>query len=121
MGISIVRFQQSGPGSQWGVFDGNVEQDEITVLTSAYASHRELMDAWFSHPGELTSEGLTRICVKETNLLAPVTQDIQTFCQGLDYASHQEEGGMLLMGTPGGVIDRLRDFGTQNNEVRNAT
>jgi 2-keto-4-pentenoate hydratase/2-oxohepta-3-ene-1,7-dioic acid hydratase in catechol pathway len=90
LGISIVRFQQAGQGSQWGI----VEQGEIAVLTSAYASHRELMNAWFSDPGKFTSEGLTRISVKEANLLAPVTRDIQIFCQGLNYASHQEEGGI---------------------------
>ncbi len=94
MGISIVRFQQPDQPGQWGIVGGSVAQDQIAVLTSAYASHRELMDAWFSNPGEFTADGLTRITVKEVNLLAPVTRDIQIFCQGLNYASHQEEGGI---------------------------
>lgn len=90
MGIAIVRFQQAGQGSQWGV----VEQDEVAVLTHAYASHRELMDAWFSDPAKFSTEGLARIALNEANLLAPVTRDIQIFCQGLNYASHQKEGGI---------------------------
>ena len=90
MGISIVRFQQAGQDSQWGI----VEQDEIAVLTHAYASHRELMDAWFNDPGAFSSQGLTRVTLEEVDLLAPVTRDIQIFCQGLNYASHQEEGGI---------------------------
>ncbi len=52
------------------------------------------MDAWFSAPGEFISESLKRIAVNEATLLAPVTRDIQIFCQGLNYASHQEEGGI---------------------------
>ena len=90
MGISIVRFDQPGQASQWGI----VEQDEIAVLTQAYASHRDLMDAWFNDPGAFRSEDLTRIAFSDANLLAPVTRDIQIFCQGLNYASHQEEGGI---------------------------
>ncbi len=90
MGISIVRFQSADQSSHWGI----VERDEIAVLTHPYASHRELMDAWFSDPDGFTSENLTRISFKEANLLAPVSDDIQIFCQGLNYASHQEEGGI---------------------------
>ncbi len=90
MGISIVRFQTPGQGGQWGI----VEHKQIAVLTHNYVSHRELMDAWFSDPGRFSSKTLTRIALEEANLLAPITQDIQIFCQGLNYASHQEEGGI---------------------------
>ena len=95
MGISIVRFQQSDQAIQWGVYKGDVgKQDEIAVLTQSYASHRELMDAWFSDPSNFDPKDLKRIAVKDANLLAPITRDIQIFCQGLNYASHQEEGGI---------------------------
>ena len=90
MGISIVRVQQNTQESQWGI----VEQDKIVVLPHAWVSHRELMDAWFSDPAQFDTEGLPRISLKEEHLLAPVTRDIQIFCQGLNYASHQEEGGI---------------------------
>lgn len=90
MGISIVRLGQPDQDSQWGI----VKQDEIAVMTRSFESHRDVMDAWFSEPDAFGTENLTRIPFEEANLLAPVTRDIQIFCQGLNYASHQEEGGI---------------------------
>ena len=90
MGISIVRFEHSEGDSRWGV----VEEEGIAVLGTTYASHRELMDDYFSDPAAFHSDGLTRIALSEVNLLAPITNDVQIFCQGLNYASHRAEGGM---------------------------
>ncbi len=90
MGISIVRFSTSDTGPRWGVLQAR----EIAVLEADYPSHRELMDAYFSNPRPFEPAGLPRLSVAKAMLLAPVTRDIQIFCQGLNYASHREEGGV---------------------------
>jgi 2-keto-4-pentenoate hydratase/2-oxohepta-3-ene-1,7-dioic acid hydratase in catechol pathway len=71
-----------------------VEREAVAVLNNTYPSHRELMDAYFSNPGSFSTEGLARVPLGELRLLAPVSSDVQIFCQGLNYASHREEGGM---------------------------
>ena len=90
MGISIVRFQQPNQDIRWGVAEG----DEIAVLTQTYPSHRQLMDDWFSAPAAFSPANLSRVNAEDIKLLAPITQDVQVFCQGLNYASHQQEGGI---------------------------
>ena len=32
--------------------------------------------------------------MSDVKLLSPVSDDVQIFCQGLNYASHKEEGGL---------------------------
>ena len=90
MGVSIVRFEQSDQQALWGI----VRQDRVAVLQDAFPSHRELMDAYFNDPGAFGTGGLAEVPLSETSLLAPVTRDVQIFCQGLNYASHREEGGV---------------------------
>jgi 2-keto-4-pentenoate hydratase/2-oxohepta-3-ene-1,7-dioic acid hydratase in catechol pathway len=64
------------------------------MLQHTFPSHRELMDAYFSAPDAFNTEGLAEVPLSEVSLLAPVTGDVQIFCQGLNYASHREEGGV---------------------------
>jgi len=90
MGISIVRFDRPDQRTQWGV----VEQDEVAVLRDAYPSHRELMDDYFDEASTFNTSGLARVPLSDVSLLAPVSNDVQIFCQGLNYASHREEGGV---------------------------
>ncbi|MEM1434898.1 MAG: fumarylacetoacetate hydrolase family protein [Pseudomonadota bacterium] len=90
MGLSIVRLEQPDQNAVWGV----VERDEIAILKHSYPSHRELMDAYFSDPDRFTATGLTRVPLRDAQLLAPISRDVQIFCQGLNYASHREEGGV---------------------------
>ena len=87
MGISIVRFEQA-QNLGWGVLEG----EHIAVLEGDFPSHREVMTAYFE--GRISTDGLERLSVTGTQLLAPITQDVQIFCQGLNYASHREEGGV---------------------------
>lgn len=89
MGIEIVRLE-TNEGERWGVRD----RDEVAVLEHDYASHRELMAAYFAAPDGFDVSGLPRVAASSVRLLAPVTPDIQIFCQGLNYASHREEGGL---------------------------
>ena len=86
MGVSIVRIETT----RWGV----LHSDEIALLEERYPSHRELMDDYVRHPERFQIDGLNRTKVDEVKLLAPVTRDIQIFCQGLNYATHREEGGV---------------------------
>ena len=86
MGLAIVRFE----ATRWGVL---VDQ-EIAVLKKRYASHRDLMDDYFADPQALNTDEAERIALSDVTLLSPVTRDIQIFCQGLNYASHREEGGV---------------------------
>ena len=87
MGISIVRFEQA-QNLGWGVLEG----EHIAVLEGDFPSHREVMTAYFE--GRISTDGLERLSVTGTQLLAPITQDVQIFCQGLNYASHRKEGGV---------------------------
>ncbi len=86
MGLSIVRFDTK----HWGVLEGN----EIAALDTRYPSHRELMDDYFDNPQTFKNQSAERIPLSTVRLLAPVTSDIQIFCQGLNYATHREEGGV---------------------------
>ena len=86
MGLPIVRFAATG----WGVLQDN----EIAVLDATYPSHRELMDDYFNNPDQFQTGGLRRITLEDVTLMAPVTPDVQIYCQGLNYASHREEGGV---------------------------
>ena len=52
------------------------------------------MDDWFSAPAAFSPANLSRVNAEDIKLLAPITQDVQIFCQGLNYASHQQEGGI---------------------------
>ncbi|MEM8767953.1 MAG: fumarylacetoacetate hydrolase family protein [Pseudomonadota bacterium] len=90
MGRSIIRFSQAGQHAEWGV----LEQNQVAVLESAYPSHRELMDDYFHDASGFNPEGLRQVPLSEVSLLAPVNSDVQIFCQGLNYASHREEGGV---------------------------
>lgn len=86
MGTSIVRFEET----RWGVLQGQ----EIAVLETRYTSHRDLMDNYFSDPQLFKVDNASRIALSDVTLLAPVSSDVQIFCQGLNYASHREEGGV---------------------------
>ena len=90
MGISIVRFDEPRSGAYWGVAEG----DQVAVLPTRYSSHRELMNAWFSEPSAFDTARLDKLAQDEVKLLAPVSSDVQIFCQGLNYAEHREEGGV---------------------------
>ena len=86
MGLPIVRIDTA----RWGIVEG----ERIAVLEKPYPSHRELMEDYFVDPSRFDADGLARILASEVSLLAPVTSDVQIFCQGLNYASHREEGGV---------------------------
>ncbi len=88
MGISIIRFQHGDSDSKWGVVSG----DSVSPTVNTYATHREIMADYFAH-GTLELDS-TSFLLDELCLLSPISNDVQIFCQGLNYASHREEGGV---------------------------
>ncbi|MEM9620745.1 MAG: fumarylacetoacetate hydrolase family protein, partial [Pseudomonadota bacterium] len=89
MGLPVVRFSRNNQAACWGILQG----DHIAVLDN-YPTHRELMRAYTEHPEQFKDQAQEVIPTREVTLLAPVSQDVQIFCQGLNYASHREEGGI---------------------------
>ena len=90
MGICVIRFLESEEIVRWGIVENNL----VMPLSTHYASHRDLMDAFSDNPTSLQFSTDVAVPLETLQLLSPVTPDVQIFCQGLNYASHQEEGGV---------------------------
>lgn len=90
MGICVIRFEESEEVVRWGIVENNL----VMPLSTHYASHRDLMDAFSDNPTSLQFSAEVAVPLETLQLLSPVTSDVQIFCQGLNYASHQEEGGV---------------------------
>lgn len=90
MGICVIRFKESEEVARWGIVENNL----VMPLSTHYASHRDLMDAFSDNPTSLQFNTEVAVPLETLHLLSPVTSDVQIFCQGLNYASHQEEGGV---------------------------
>ena len=90
MGICVIRFKESEEVIRWGIVENNL----VMPLSTHYASHRDLMDAFSDNPTSLQFNTEVAVPLETLHLLSPVTSDVQIFCQGLNYASHQEEGGV---------------------------
>ena len=90
MGICVIRFKESEEVVRWGIVENNL----VMPLSTHYASHRDLMDAFSDNPTSLQFSTEVAVPLETLQLLSPVTSDVQIFCQGLNYASHQEEGGV---------------------------
>ncbi|MEM7218633.1 MAG: fumarylacetoacetate hydrolase family protein [Pseudomonadota bacterium] len=89
MGVSVSRVQHEDFGERWAVVHG----DEFALLPDQYPTHRELLDDYRERPERFEAVALPRVPAGETQLRAPISADVQIFCQGLNYASHREEGG----------------------------
>lgn len=90
MGICVIRFKESEEVIRWGIVENNL----VMPLSTNYASHRDLMDAFSDNQTSLQFSTEVAVPLETLQLLSPVTSDVQIFCQGLNYASHQEEGGV---------------------------
>ncbi len=105
MGISIVRFRLGESNPQWGV----ITRDQLSPTQKTYASHRDIMADYFETSNIALED--TILSIEDVVLLSPVNNDVQIFCQGLNYASHREEGGVtadkgqnLIFTKPGSSI-----------------
>jgi len=93
MGTSIVKFSKdSETHSDWGVLKG----DCVYAIEKTFSHHREVMDCYFNDRARfnaLVSEVSLLSC--ELKFHSPISADIQMFAQGLNYASHREEAGLV--------------------------
>ncbi len=92
MGTAIVNVNRRGAeGSSWGVLRDGV----IHPLKAQYASHTELMDQYFSDRAAFDAAVEAHsLAVEEVTWNSPVSNTVQLFCQGLNYADHREESGL---------------------------
>ncbi len=92
MGTSIVRFEtNNGAEPKWAV----LRESTLFTIELELHDHRELMQQYFNKRADFDAAvSETAIPVSEVRLCAPISADVQLFCQGLNYASHREEGGL---------------------------
>lgn len=92
MGTSIVRFRATeGGASRWGV----LRDADIFAIDLEMGSHRDVMQQYFKNrPGFDAAVSQNSVPMSEVDLCAPISKDIQLFCQGLNYADHRVEGGL---------------------------
>jgi len=89
MGIRIGRFQHKGI-VHWGV----VDQHTVWPIPESYPTLRALLAAESRgaqlRQATLAGEGIS---LAEVRWLSPIDQGAQVVCQGVNYASHRQEGG----------------------------
>lgn len=92
MGTAVVNFSETGGATpSWGVLRG----DAIHPLDVPVASHRELMDLYFSDREAFDAAVEERsLSCAEVTLDSPISTDVQLYCQGLNYADHRQESGL---------------------------
>ncbi|MEP5766683.1 MAG: fumarylacetoacetate hydrolase family protein [Halieaceae bacterium] len=94
MGVSIVRFSQGSSNvPSWGVLrDGAVHRLALDV-----GHHREVMDCYYQQRAAFDAAiSAEAVAADSVNYLAPLSQDIQLICQGLNYDSHRAESGLSV-------------------------
>lgn len=94
MGLKIVRFRASDGDARWGI----LRNTHIDGLATQYDSHGELLQAYADDPVGFTADTGQRIERDAVTLLAPVVGSPQIFCQGLNYETHRDEGGVATRG-----------------------
>lgn len=102
MGISIVNYTTGNEaGGQWGVR----RESGIYPIQDSFADHRQLMASYFSGREQFeASIGETPIDTAQVRFNAPVTRDVQLYCQGLNYAEHRAESGASMAGDEENLI-----------------
>lgn len=94
MGTSIVRYLENNTQTpQWGV----LSRKGINKLDLEMKGHRDLMLLYFhdraSFDSSLSANSVDPGSIK---FLSPLSNDIQLFAQGLNYASHRAESGVKV-------------------------
>jgi len=92
MGTSIVKYSKENESqTSWGVLKG----DCVYKINHDFSHHSDLMNKYFNHRADFN--GLvdeTEIPSSGLNFHSPISDNIQMFAQGLNYASHREEAGL---------------------------
>lgn len=94
MGLAIVNYS-TGENEQgtWGV----QRESGIYPIAIDFVDHRQLMACYFDER-EQFDRAIADQPVDPAGLRfnAPISQDIQLYCQGLNYADHREESGAVV-------------------------
>lgn len=91
MGLPIVNYStgENEPGT-WGV----LRDSGIYPILSGFVDHRQLMAAYFSERDQFDAAiSDTPVATGGVRFNAPISQDLQLYCQGLNYADHRLESG----------------------------
>ncbi|MFK7977885.1 MAG: fumarylacetoacetate hydrolase family protein [Halioglobus sp.] len=91
MGLSIVNYTKNGgTGSLWGV----LRDDGVYPLEGEFPSHHALIDSYFASRDDFTQRiGDTPQALDAVQFNSPVSENVQLYCQGLNYADHRGESG----------------------------
>lgn len=91
MGVSVVKFSRDAIArEEWGVVIG----DQIHPVALPAADHRDIMRIYFGDQSAFHPTDSADIVHRDdVSFHAPVSRDIQLFCQGLNYADHRDESG----------------------------
>ena len=92
MGTSIVRYKSAkNEALSWGVLRG----ENIFTVDLKMDTHRDVMDLYFNNRSDFDAAiSKSPVPLAGVHLCAPVSDDIQILCQGLNYADHRAEGGL---------------------------
>ena len=92
MGISIVKYSANeGHVASWGV----LREGSIFEVGLDLADHVALMRLYFGNRSEfIAAVSSSGVPVSDACLHAPISKNIQLFCQGLNYTDHRKEGGV---------------------------
>ncbi|MBE9540594.1 MAG: fumarylacetoacetate hydrolase family protein [Proteobacteria bacterium] len=91
MGTAIVRFSTSVDAPAWGVKRG----EHVHRLALDAPHHRDVMACYFDNRSQFDAAvSDTAIAVEDASFHSPLSEQIQLFAQGLNYADHRSESGL---------------------------
>jgi 2-keto-4-pentenoate hydratase/2-oxohepta-3-ene-1,7-dioic acid hydratase in catechol pathway len=92
MGISVINYTAANnTGSSWGV----LREGSIYPLQGQFIDHREVMACYFSRRDTFdASIAQDPLASDSIHFNSPISNNVQLFCQGLNYADHRSESGV---------------------------
>jgi 2-keto-4-pentenoate hydratase/2-oxohepta-3-ene-1,7-dioic acid hydratase in catechol pathway len=91
VGLSIVNYSTGeNESGTWGV----LRDSGIYPIHTDFIDHRQLMAAYFNQREQFDNAiGDRPVDASSVRFNSPVSQDVQLYCQGLNYADHRAESG----------------------------
>jgi 2-keto-4-pentenoate hydratase/2-oxohepta-3-ene-1,7-dioic acid hydratase in catechol pathway len=91
VGLSIVNYSTGeNESGTWGV----LRDSGIYPIHTDFIDHRQLMAAYFNQREQFDNAiGDIPVDAGSVRFNSPVSQDVQLYCQGLNYADHRAESG----------------------------
>jgi len=92
MGLSIVNYSTGNEeAGHWGV----LRESSVYPVQADFADHRQLMACYFTQREKFDAAIVnTPVDAAAVRFNAPISQDVQLYCQGLNYADHRAESGV---------------------------